>query len=178
LDWRQIQVALDREFICTGMNDLIDPDVDDYEDDIHDLQATHSTRMAKGHYTNTGAKVDTVTSAWYCQLSAKFHKFYYLLSHPARLDFPSSSKPMTISVPSEAKVQAVLDQLHGNGTRFRSPEQRQALETILQGHSPVTMILPTAGGKTDLILISALLFPEKTFVVLTPYIALANDLEE
>ena len=177
-DWRQIQVALDREFIRTGMNDLMDADADDYEDDSHDLQATHSSRIAKGKYAVTGAKVDSATSARYCQLSSKFHKFFYLLSRPARSDFPSSSKARTIAVPSKSEVQATLDRLHGHGSRFRSPEQRQALDVILHGHSPVVAILPTAGGKTDLMLILAVLFPEKTFVVLTPYVALADDLKQ
>jgi superfamily II DNA helicase RecQ len=176
-DWRQIQVALDREFIRTGMEDLIDPDEDDYEDDIHDLQAVHSTRTAKTTYGVTGV-MDTTTSGRYRQLSGKFHKFYHVLSRPARSDFSSSVKVTTMTVPSESKIQDALDNLHGMGSKFRSLEQRQALNTILQGHSPVVVILPTAGGKTDLILIPAMLSPEKTFVVLTPYIALADDLEE
>lgn len=177
-DWRQIQVELDREFMRTGMADLFDPEVDDYEDDIHDLQAVHSTRMAITHYDKTRGRVDTAKSAQYCRLSGKFHKFYYLLSCPLRSGFLASSTRTTVTVPSQTEVQAALDKLHGDGAQFRSPEQKRALESILRGHSPVVAILPTAGGKTDLILIPALLFPEKTFVVLTPYIALADDLKD
>ena len=121
-DWRQIQVALDREFIWMEMKDLIDPDEDDYEDDIHDLQAVHSTRTAKMTYGVTGA-MDTTTSGRYHQLSSKFHKFYYVLSSPARSDFSSSVKVTTLTVPSESKIKDALDNLHGKGSKLRSLEQ-------------------------------------------------------
>ena len=48
----------------------------------------------------------------------------------------------------------------------------------MNGESPVVTILPTGGGKTDCILILALLDATKTHVVVTPLVQLAKQLVE
>ena len=60
---------------------------DEYEDDIHDLQATHSTHIAQVKYANTGMRVDLTTSTKFQCLSGKFHVWYRLISRPPREDF-------------------------------------------------------------------------------------------
>jgi len=160
-DWRQIQVAFDRRFIHTNYEHAVEGD--EYEDDIHDLQATHSTRTAQVKYGNTGTRVDPTTSTMFQQLSGKFHAWYHLVSRPPRDDFAASHEPSIRSIPTEADVQRALDRLHGNGARFKSAKHQEAMEAILQGVSPVVTIFPTGGGKTDFLLIPAILYPEKTF---------------
>jgi superfamily II DNA helicase RecQ len=52
------------------------------------------------------------------------------------------------------------------------------VSAIVEGVSPVVCILPTGGGKTTVILVPALVNEGKTTVVITPYVALADDLVE
>jgi hypothetical protein len=40
--WRQLQVALDREFVRTGVKDEDSESDRNGEDDVHDIQAAHS----------------------------------------------------------------------------------------------------------------------------------------
>ena len=175
-DWRQIQVALDRRFIHTNYEHVMDED--EYEDDIHDLQAVHSTKVAKIKYGNTGTWVDSTTSSMFQHLSGKFHAWYHLVSRPPRDDFIESQKRFIRTIPSEANIQRGLNQLHGNGTEFNSIKHREAMNVILAGKTPVVTIFPTGSGKTDFVLLPAVLYPEKTFVVITPYVALANEFEK
>jgi superfamily II DNA helicase RecQ len=65
---------------------------------------------------------------------------------------------------------------------YRSPKQKQALDAVVQGVSPLIVVLPTGGGKTLLLLAAAVLDnmqqsdrPSVTMLVL-PFCALIKDL--
>jgi superfamily II DNA helicase RecQ len=65
---------------------------------------------------------------------------------------------------------------------YKSPEQKQALDAVVQGISPLIVVLPTGGGKTLLPLAAAILDdmqqsdrPSVTVLVL-PFRALIEDL--
>jgi superfamily II DNA helicase RecQ len=65
---------------------------------------------------------------------------------------------------------------------YRSPEQKQALDAVVQGVSLLIVVLPTGGGKTLLLLAAAVLDdmqqsdrPSVTMLVL-PFCALIEDL--
>jgi len=175
-DWRQIQVALDRRFIRTNYEHAINED--EYEDDIHDLQAVHTTKVGKIKYGSTGTLVDPTTSSMFQHLSRKFHAWYYLVSRPPRDDFNKSQTCSIRTIPSAADIQRALDQLHGNGSKFRSIKHQEVMDIILKGKTPIVTIFPTGSGKSDFVLLPALLYPEKTFIVITPYVALANEFKE
>ncbi len=175
-DWRQIQVALDREFIHTNYEHIVEED--EYEDDIHDLQAVHSTKVAKLKYGNTGTRVDATTSSMFQYVSGKFHAWYYLVSRPPRDDFIESQQLSTRIIPSQDDIQRALNRLYGNGAEFRSAKHREAMDCILQGNSPVITIFPTGSGKTGFILLPVILYPEKTFIVITPLVELANEFQK
>ena len=48
-EYRHIAVAIDREFI-RGITAEYDDIEDDEDDDVHDLMAAHSTKLANAHY--------------------------------------------------------------------------------------------------------------------------------
>jgi superfamily II DNA or RNA helicase len=65
---------------------------------------------------------------------------------------------------------------------YRSPKQKQALDAVVQGVSPLIIVLPTGGGKTLLPLAAAVLNniqqsdrPSITMLVL-PFYILIKDL--
>lgn len=59
---------------------------------------------------------------------------------------------------------------------FRSPEQKEALESVCLGRSDGLYILPTGSGKSLLFMVPGILFPNLRTVVIVPLVALQNDL--
>ena len=70
--WRQLQVALDREFVRTGVSDRDFDAESDGEDDIHDLVAGHSTRVGDNHYGRKGLRINMTMVKLYCGVSDKW----------------------------------------------------------------------------------------------------------
>ena len=57
-EFRHIAIAIDRKFI-RGVN--AEPDDDEDEDDIHDLMAAHSTKLALARYARMGGLTRSIT---------------------------------------------------------------------------------------------------------------------
>ena len=104
---------------------------------------------------------------------------YELVSRKRRSDFDNCDQVMVIDeTPIDEQIQNVLIKLHGPDSKWRSKEQKESVYAIVHGDRYVVSILPTGAGKTDLILISALLDTSKTYIVVTPNVALAGDLRQ
>src|SRR5262245_59261518 len=153
--------------------------MDDYdeEDEVHDLQATHSTHMGNTKYGLTGQRLNQTTIKWFRSVSDKWQRWYGMVSRPPRSDF-YPVRESTVEAPIDSEIQRAVEQLHGIGASFKSEGQEKSVRTIVSDVSPIVSILPTGGGKTDCILIPALIHRRKTQVVITPYIALAEDLKK
>jgi hypothetical protein len=63
-------------------------------------------------------------------------------------------------------------------TSFRSAEQELAIIAILQGKSPLAVILPTRGGKSLLFIVPACLTNPSVTIVVVPFQALLNNLSD
>jgi superfamily II DNA helicase RecQ len=104
---------------------------------------------------------------------------YELVSRKRRSDFDNCDQVMVIDeTPIDEQIQNVLIKLHGPDSKWRSKEQKESVYAIVRGDRYVVSILPTGAGKTDLILISALVDTSKTYIVVTPNVALAGDLRQ
>jgi superfamily II DNA helicase RecQ len=82
----------------------------------------------------------------------------------------------------EEAVRKVLGILPGCPVTYKSPDQKRALEAVVQGVSPLIVVLPTGGGKTLLPMAAAVLDssqqadqPRVTILVL-PFRALIEDM--
>jgi len=96
-----------------------------------------------------------------------------------RSEFDNCDQMMAIDeTPIDERIQNVMVKLHGPDAKWRSKEQKESVDAIVRGDRYVVSILPTGGGKTDLTLISALLDTSKTYIVVTPNVALAHDLRQ
>lgn len=75
----------------------------------------------------------------------------------------------------EDSVMHVLRDLHGPKASFLSRGQMNAIVRVVNGHSPLLIVLPTGGGKTDCFLVPALLPDSKITVVLAPLKSLVRE---
>jgi superfamily II DNA helicase RecQ len=82
----------------------------------------------------------------------------------------------TSQLPVEEKIRAALRQLYGPTAKFRTKEQEAAVEAVVEGISPLFVILPTEVGKSLTFLIPAMFSDAGTTVVILPLVALAEDM--
>jgi primosomal protein N' len=171
---------LDREFVRTGVKDEDSGSESDGEDNVHDIQAAHSERVANNHYGRKGLRINTTTVNLFRGVSDKWQGWLAMKSRPSRSWFGRGGDEQ-VREPEESKekrIEMALERVHGAGSVWRSEEQKRFVSAIVEGVSPVVCILPTGGGKTTVILVPALVNEGKTTLVMTPYIALADDLVE
>ncbi|RPB19966.1 hypothetical protein L211DRAFT_750027, partial [Terfezia boudieri ATCC MYA-4762] len=69
-----------------------------------------------------------------------------------------------------------LRQLYGQSAHFKSQEQALAVSRVLGRDSPLLVVLPTGGGKTDIWLLPIFSPHARITVVITPLTALTQDL--
>src|SRR5438046_9598148 len=69
-----------------------------------------------------------------------------------------------------------IQKLYGPTGKFRTSEQELAVEAVIEGVSPLIVVLPTGAGKSLSLMIPALLPDAGTTVVITPLVALVEDL--
>ena len=79
---------------------------------------------------------------------------------------------------SAITLQALRDMYDDPEGRFRSEEQAEAVQLALQGDRDLLTILPTGGGKSLVFMLPAWLEKERTTVVIVPFVALVEQMEE
>ena len=179
-NYRQLQAAWDRKFVRPGLKDENEEDEDELED-WSDLQAGHSGRTSRNHYGLTGSILSAEAMKEFQKISTLWQNWAGIgPSHPPRSLFQvNNSSPAPTPPPEEriALLNKALIKLYSNPEpRWSCEEQRESINAILDGISPLVCILPTGGGKTALIMLPSILEPQQTSIIFTPYITLANDL--
>src|SRR5579862_514407 len=76
----------------------------------------------------------------------------------------------------QTDLQAAVEELLGKGTQFRG-KQQTALRAIMDGKSPVIVVMRTGGGKSLMFMLPASVKEAGTTVVVTPLIALKQDMQ-
>jgi superfamily II DNA helicase RecQ len=87
--------------------------------------------------------------------------------------FPLGTRP---TPPQYPLVQIMREFLGDASAQFRTPQQQIALYYMLKGTPNLTIILPTAGGKSTLFLVAASVSWAKTSVIMVPLISLKENL--
>jgi superfamily II DNA helicase RecQ len=184
-DYRHIAVAIDREHV-RGLTEGLDPE----NEDAHDLQASHSTTTADRVYGIRGDILRSLTSRSievFKKVTDRWHQFLRLTPKGIKERITRiRSLSLSASIPVAKKVkrdletemQEALNVFLGAGAQYRSKEQRLGLKAVLDGESPLVVILPTGGGKSLLFMLPAWLEGARTTVVISPFVALANDTEK
>lgn len=77
---------------------------------------------------------------------------------------------------NEALRKAMQQVLGQDEVRFRSEQQEQAMHAVLEGVTPLVVVLPTGGGKSLLFTVPSCLDDSGVTVVVVPYRVLIQDL--
>jgi len=170
--YRQISTAIDRKFMRG-----VDLELDGEEDNVHDLMATHSTAMATARYGRLSGLIQELTPESidiFRGISDRWQSWYGLVSRLPR-DMVLPKVVQVSSVSTRMKIDRALCHLFGPSGSLRG-RQKEGLLAVLEGLSPLFVILPTGAGKSLLFLIPALFDGAKSTVVIIPLVALAENL--
>jgi len=176
-EYRHIAIAIDRKFIRGPYAE--EDEEEEEEDDVNDEMAAHSTKVAIAHYARLGGLSRNLTPESldvFRSISDKWHRWYCLVSRKP------SSKPNTIQptqkeeLSTKEKMNRAIQKLYGPTGKFRTSKQEQAVEAVIEGVSPLIVVLPTGAGKSLSFMIPALLPDAGTTVVITPLVALAENM--
>ena len=177
-EYRHVSIAIDRKFI-RGHD--AEPDAEDEdEDDVHDLMAAHSTKLATARYARMGGLTRSLTPesiSVFRQISDRWQRWFKLQARRSILiDMDDVTTQPILTVSTKDKMQSALHLLYGPSSRFRSEEQEHAVEAVANGISPLFIIQPTGEGKSVSFMIPAMLPDAKSTVIVTPLVALAEDM--
>ena len=181
-NYRHIVIELNREHvkgIFVSGNEM------DEQEDPDDLQAAHSSSIASVHYAIRADLLRSLTSksiSVFREVSDRWHMFLDLVSRLLRgqsvkrsfSDAFESSKPQPNDVPSHDDLKRFFG---SDDASFKSQEQEDGLRAVVNGISPLIVVLPTGGGKSLLYMLPAKLYSfGYTSIVIVPYVSLLSDL--
>ena len=179
-EFRHIAIAIDKKFI-RGHDAEADEDEDD-EDDVHDLMSAHSSRIAIARYARMHDLLKGLTPESidiFRKISDLWQRWFGLVSRQGQI---VSTQPIdqldTEEETVETKITMQLHNLYGRQAKFRSQKQREAVMAAANGTNELFIILPTGAGKSLAFMLPTMLPTAKTTVIITPLVALANDIYE
>jgi superfamily II DNA helicase RecQ len=177
-EYRHIAIAMDRKFI-RGWDAEMDGEEED--DDAHDLMSAHSTKIAVARYARLGGLTRSLSPesiSVFRSISDKWQRFYRLKPRkPVELGMEGSAGSSTLPhVPVKEKISGALKRLYGPTGKFRTEQQEAAVEAVVEGITPLFIILPTGAGKSLSFMIPAMFADAGTTVVVMPLVALAEDM--
>ena len=177
-DHRHIAIAIDRKFIHDPDEYDEDDDDDDEVDVPNDLMATHGSRTANSRYARMQNLTRGITSESmdvFRSISDRHQKWLGLVPRQPRSKKSSDTEEVE-KESTESKITKATRRLYGSSFRWRSEKQKEAVHAVVDGQNPLFVILPSGAGKTSCFLIPACFPDAKTTVVITPLVALGNDL--
>ena len=167
---------------------------------IWDLQATHGSTMARGHYAldvRFPNQLQPEMMANYREISRLWHRFLQREGDQPekdhRGDVTGDRKRRRGGIedgrditgkkrcPNDSMVSQIergLRRLIGEHARWKTEEQGEAMEKVMSMTRRETLIvvLPTGGGKSVLFMLPALIESSGTSIVVVPFTALIDDL--
>ena len=179
-EYRHIAVAIDREFI-RGITAEYDDIEDDEDDDVHDLMAAHSTKLANARYARMSGLSKGLTPNSiniYRTVSDKWQRWYKLESrHEPDIKVKSvKEEPDLQEVAVTERMTKALQMMYGASAKFKTEEQKQAVISTAMGITQLFVILPTGQGKSLTFMLPAMQSHAQTTIVITPLVALAEDI--
>ena len=180
--YRHIAIAIDRKFI-RQRDPGEDSDGGDDESDGEnpfDAGAGHSMKVAIASY----ARIRNLTRGLtpesidiFRAICDKWHRWYGMTSRDVRpAEEGGGLHAVLTEREQQQEIERVMVELHGAGYSWISRQQKDAVQSSVSGISPLFVILPTGTGKTLAFLVPALMKGSKVTVVITPLIALGEDL--
>jgi DEAD/DEAH box helicase len=183
-DWRQIQAAIDSEFIHSALARI--QDGERQQVNVGALQATHSGRTEGLHYGRQDLIINTTGISIYRGSSDDHQLYFGLTPRPPPEKWGGAKTPSQVAKLQPSREEAEEMALEGlmevyKSAVWLSPEQEEATISVLEGRvHNLVCVLGTGSGKTGLIMISACLEdrPDQmmTTIAIVPTVALAGDM--
>ena len=180
-EYRHVAIAIDKKFIRGISAEADGEDEDEEDDDIHDLMAAHSTKLANARYARVGGLSKGLTPEsinLYRSVSDKWHRWYKLESRSK-----TSIKVKTVKTELDTQEPAVVERMtkalqtmYGAQAKFKTVEQQEAVIRTAMGTNQLFVILPTGQGKSLTFMLPAMQSHAQTTIVITPLVALAEDM--
>lgn len=182
--YRHISIAIDRKFMRG-----VDLELEDDEDDPNDLMATHTTHTANARYARLKGLIDGLSTEsidifreisdtwqeWYMNKIQELINRYGLVSRlPKDMELENFVNISPLSV--NAKIDKAMRHLYGPSWDWRSKKQEEGLQAVIEGNTPLFIILPTGAGKTVMFEVPALFDGAKSTIVILPLVALSENL--
>ena len=180
--YRHIAIAIDRKFI-RQRDPGEDSNSEDNESDGEnpfDAGAGHSMKVAIACY----ARIRNLTRGLtpesidiFRAICDKWHRWYGIASRDVQpAEEGGGLRAALTEREQQQEIERVMMELHGAAYGWISQQQKEAVQSSVSGISPLFVILPTGTGKTLAFLVPALMKGSKVTVVITPLIALGEDL--
>lgn len=184
-DYRHVAKAIDREFI-RGSDAIFDDDDEEDEDEdpseVHDLMQGHSNHMAEAKYgrlTDLTRNISPESMNLFRDVSDKWQRWLGLVSRqPMDDDEEMEMEEQEADEPIERQLVKAMHDLYGPSKNWRSPEQEKAVVAVANGISPLFIVFPTGFGKSSAFLLPAKLKSAGVTIVITPLVALGNNIVE
>jgi superfamily II DNA or RNA helicase len=196
--WRHIAIAVGRKYLwqqftslgLTKMSYGDDETDDDNDDDILDLQAGHSTHIGHTIYGRTieqGTYGTASKQEKYRELSTAWHGLFHFAGtkqkgkkipvlkqvDQQRRDIRQARLDRLRQVDLEGRLQQLVRRLDAT---FRG-NQREAVEAVVRGSTPILQISSTGVGKTMTFMLPAYANDHNgTTIVIVPFVALQQDI--
>ena len=145
------------------------------------LVAAHSTKLANARYARMGGLSKGLTPEsinMYRTISDNWQRWYKLESRQKTSVKVKDTKTETDS--QEAAVTEwmtkALQTMYGTNAKFKTEEQRSAIISTAMGINQLFVILPTGQGKSLTFMLPAMQSHAQTTIVITPLVALAEDM--
>jgi DEAD/DEAH box helicase len=180
-DYRHIAIAIDRKFIRPNEFRLEeeDDDDDDDEDNPYDQMATHSTRTANKVYARVQGLTRSLTPESidiFRDISDRWQRYYKLVSRLERDEEDAVVEEEIKTLTNDEKIKKATRKMYGASFKWRSAKQEEAVKAVVEGVSPLIVVLPTSAGKSLTFMLPATFDDAGTTVVICPTRALADNL--
>ena len=110
-------------------------------------------------------------------ISDKWHKWLDLVSRATLAKTESQLFHNESKEPTQEELDMALKEVYGQRATWRG-KQLQVVIALTKSVSPLMVVLPTGAGKSIAFRLPAKLNKAGSTLVLTPYVALANDMVE
>jgi hypothetical protein len=197
--WRHIAISISRRFLQGAFGDIgptgalgdsgSDSDGEGGLDSPWDLQAGHSSHVAGmiyGREIQQGTTGVAAQQEHYRKVSTTWHRFFNFGSQDLVSGRRVTESLFTVarSTVREKRLQRLrqvdlqgrLQQLFHNPKADFRGNQKDALDAVIRGFSPVLQITRTGGGKSLTFLLPSYCSTDGTTIVIVPFVALQDDL--